>query len=143
MLTQISIQRNCKIRSLSMSSISCCTRPHLFTSFARLKKSSTGMNSYARSSHHRRSLRKGVLRNFAKFTWKPLCQSLFFFKKERLWHRCFPVNFAKFLSAPFLQNISGRPLLMFQIRKPAGPSQMFFKLGVFKSFANFTRKILY
>ena len=26
--------------------------------------------------------------------------------KKRLWHRCFPVNFAKFLRATFLQNIS-------------------------------------
>ena len=28
--------------------------------------------------------------------------------KKKLWHRCFPVNFAKFLRAPFLQNTSGR-----------------------------------
>ena len=28
--------------------------------------------------------------------------------KKRLWQRCFPVNFAKFLTAPFLQNSSGR-----------------------------------
>ena len=28
--------------------------------------------------------------------------------KKRLWHRCFPVNFAKFLRTPFLQNTSGR-----------------------------------
>ena len=27
------------------------------------------------------------------------------------WHRCFPVNFAKFIRTPFLQNISGRLLL--------------------------------
>ena len=27
--------------------------------------------------------------------------------KKRLWHRCFPVNFAKFLTTPFLQNTSG------------------------------------
>ena len=31
----------CKIRSLSMCSISCCTRSHVFTSFVRLKKSKT------------------------------------------------------------------------------------------------------
>ena len=31
--------------------------------------------------------------------------------KKRLWHRCFPVNFAKFLRTPFLQNTSGRLLL--------------------------------
>ena len=55
--------------------------------------------------------RKGVLRNCAKFIEKYLLQSLFFNKvagfrpvtllKKRLWYRCFPVNFAKFLSAPF------------------------------------------
>ena len=31
--------------------------------------------------------------------------------KKRLWHRCFPVNSAKFLRAPFLQNTSGQLLL--------------------------------
>ena len=31
--------------------------------------------------------------------------------KKRLWHRCFPVNFAKFLRTPFLQNTSWRLLL--------------------------------
>ena len=74
-----------------------------------------------RSSHRRCSVRKGVLGNFAKFTGKHLCQSLFFNKvaglrlatllKKRLWHRCFPVNFAKFLRTPFLQNTSRRLLL--------------------------------
>ena len=54
--------------------------------------------------------KKDVLRNFAKFTGKYLCQSLFFIKsavlrsanlwKKRLWHRCFPVNFAKFVRTP-------------------------------------------
>ena len=32
--------------------------------------------------------------------------------KKRLWHRCFPLNFAKFLRAPLLQNTSGRLLLI-------------------------------
>ena len=64
---------------------------------------------------------KGVLRNFTKFTRKYLCQTLFFNKvagmrpatllKKRLWHRCFRVNFAKFLRQPFLQNTFGRLLL--------------------------------
>ena len=47
---------------------------------------------------------KGVLRNFTKFTIKHRCQSLFFNKtllKKRLYHRCFPVNFVKFLRTPF------------------------------------------
>ena len=30
--------------------------------------------------------------------------------KRRLWHRCFPVNLAKFLRTPFLQNTSTRRL---------------------------------
>ena len=47
--------------------------------------------AWFRSSHQRCSVRKGVLRNFAKYTGKHLCQSLFFFeKKKRLGHRCFP-----------------------------------------------------
>ena len=62
---------------------------------------------------------KSVLKNFAKFTGKHLCQSLcfnkvvfcFFLLKMRLWRRCFPVNFAKFLRSPFLQNTSGQLLL--------------------------------
>ena len=74
-----------------------------------------------RSSDRRCSVRKGVLRNFAKFRGKHLCQSLVFNKvaglrpatllKKKLWYRCFPLNFAKFLRTPFLQNTSGRLLL--------------------------------
>ena len=55
--------------------------------------------------------KKGVLRNFTKFTGKHLCQSLFFNKVAGLRHRCFLVNFVKFLRAPFLQNPSGRLVL--------------------------------
>ena len=47
---------------------------------------------------------KDVLKNFAKFARTYLCQSLFLIKLQALgpdtkrpWHRCFPVNFAKFL----------------------------------------------
>ena len=74
-----------------------------------------------RSIHCRCSVRKGVLRNFTKFTRKYLCQILFFNKaaglrpatllKKRLWHRCFPVNVVEFLRTPLLQNTSGRLLL--------------------------------
>ena len=52
-------------------------------------------------------MEKGVLRSFTKSTGKRLCQSLFFNKvsglraatllKKRLWYKCFPVNFSKFL----------------------------------------------
>ena len=58
-----------------------------------------------RSSHQRCFMKKGVLRNFAKFTGKHLCQSLLFNKvaglRKRLWHSCFPVNFTKFLRTLF------------------------------------------
>ena len=57
------------------------------------------------------SVKKDVLRNFAEFTGKHVCQSLSFNEvtglrpatllKKRLWHRCFPVNFAKFLRTTF------------------------------------------
>ena len=82
-------------------SFSCCSSP-----------------SHVLNGHQRCSVKKCVLRNFAEFTEKHLCQSLFFNKvsglrtatllKKRLWHRCFPVNFAKFLRTHFSQNTSGR-----------------------------------
>ena len=70
-----------------------------------------------RSSHQGCSVKKGVLRNFAKFTGKHLCQNLFFLiklqasacnsiKKEALAQSC-PVNFAKFLSTPFYRTPPG------------------------------------
>ena len=72
----------------------------------------------SRSSHWRCSIKKGVLRNFAKLRGKHLCQSLFFNKvagispatllKQRLWQRCFPANFSKFFN-----NTSVRMLLCF------------------------------
>ena len=56
--------------------------------------------------------KKGVLRNFTKFTGKHQCKSLIFNKvtglrpatllKTRLLHRCSPVNFVKFLRTPIL-----------------------------------------
>ena len=65
--------------------------------------------------------KKDVLKYFAKSIGKHLCQGLFFNKvaalrsatllKKRLWHRCFSVNFAKFLRIPFAQKTSGRLLL--------------------------------
>ena len=84
----------------------------------------------SRSSPWRCSVRKGVLRNLAKFTGKHLCESLYLNKvvgqslyfnkvaglrpatllKKTFWHRYFPVNFAKFLRKLFLQNTSGRLL---------------------------------
>ena len=60
----------------------------------------------SRSSHPYVFCKKSVPKNFAKFTGKYLCQSLFFNKfltlsKKRLWHRYFPVNFPKYLGTTF------------------------------------------
>ena len=62
--------------------------------------------TYFRSSCPEVFCKEGVLRNFTKLTGKHLRLSLFLYKaaglrpvillKRRLWHRCFPVNFAKF-----------------------------------------------
>ena len=54
-----------------------------------------------RSSHPEVFCKKGVLRNFTKFTGKPLCLRPATLLKKRLWHRGFPVNFLKFLRIPF------------------------------------------
>ena len=58
-----------------------------------------------RSSHRRCSVKKGVLRNFTKFTGKHLCQSIFFNKvaglspatllKKILWQRGFSCEFCE------------------------------------------------
>ena len=73
-----------------------------------------------RSSHQRCSVRKENSKNSQENT----CARVSFLKralkacnfiKKRLWHRCFPVNFAKFLRTPFSQNTSGR-LLLFIIK---------------------------
>ena len=64
-----------------------------------------------RSIHQKCSIKKGVIRNFVKFTGKHMCQSIFFNKvaalryatllKKRLWDMCFLVNIAKFLRTLF------------------------------------------
>ena len=77
--------------------------------------------SYSQKQPQEVFCKKSLLKNLAKFTGKHL-QSLFFNKvagikpatllKKRLWHRCFPVNLAKFLRISFLWNTSWRLLLI-------------------------------
>ena len=65
---------------------------------------------------------ESVMRNFAEFTRKYLCRNLFFDKvklyrsatsiKASLFRSCSLENFAKFVRAPFLQNATGRLLLI-------------------------------
>ena len=67
---------------------------------------------HTRSSLPEVFCKEGVLTNLTKFTGKHLCQRIFFNKvaglspatlfKNIFWHRCFPVDFAKFLRIPFL-----------------------------------------
>ena len=78
-------------------------------------KQSQNLNTRFWSSHQRCSIQKGVLRNFTKFKGKHQC--LFFNKvaglgraillKKNFWHRCFPVNFVKFLRTPFYRTPLG------------------------------------
>ena len=75
-----------------------------------------------RSSHRRSSKTKCVLIIFVKFTGKHLSQSLFFNEvaslrpaallKERLWYRCFSMNFSKFLRTSISKNICEGLLLV-------------------------------
>ena len=75
------------------------------------KFESSNNSQGVRSSLPKLFCEKGVLKNFAKFTGKHVCQSLFFNEvadlrpatllKKRLWRRFFPVNFAKFFRTPF------------------------------------------
>ena len=78
--------------------------------------------------------KKGVLRNLGKLTGKHLCQSLFFkkvtglatFLKMRLWHRCFPVIFLKFLRTTFLtQQLQWLLLPIVFIQISVLPKEMF------------------
>ena len=69
-----------------------------------------------RSSHPEVFCKQGVLRNFAKFAGKHMCQSFFFNKvaalrsanllKKRLGYRCFPVNFLQFIRTSFFVETS-------------------------------------
>ena len=81
-----------------------------------------------RNGHRRCSVKKSLLRNFAKFTGKHLRQSLFF-KKENLaqvfscefyeiFTNIFYEQFYKILRTPFLQNTSGRLLLNLVVNLP-------------------------
>ena len=109
-----------KSHDLGFSNLSFYINVTKLPNSTRVKFHSLNSTKY-RSSQRRCPVRKGVLRNFAKFTGKQLCQSLFLNKvaglrtatllKKRLMHRCFPVNFAKFLRTPSLENTSRRLLL--------------------------------
>ena len=76
-----------------------------------LSSSETSFSYSERSSRPEVFCTKDILKNFAKFTGKHQCQSLFFNKvadlrlaillEKRRRYRYFPVDFAKFLRTPF------------------------------------------
>ena len=71
--------------------------------------------SFFQNNHRRCSVKKGVLRNLPATLLK-----------KRLWRRCFPHSFVKFLRTPFLQSTFGRLLLFFSeaCLEPSGTSLM-------------------
>ena len=64
------------------------------------------------------------------------------FLEKRLWHRCFPMNFAKFLRAFFLQSTTGRLLLTFSSSSFLQKNldyfifQSFYNLKIFQNMKN-------
>ena len=66
------------------------------------------------------ALQKKVFLEILQNSQENTCARVSFFSKVaglgRLWHRCFPVNFAKFLRTPFLQNTTGRLLIDFTVK---------------------------
>ena len=84
-----------------------------------------------RSSRSEVFCKRGVLKNFSKFTGKHLCQGLFFNRlkpatllKKRLWHRCFIMNFAEFSKASFIYRI---PLVAASVRRNTDVTKTYFK----------------
>ena len=88
-----------------------------------------------RRSHRRCSIKKAVLNNYALFTGKYLCRSLFLIKlpcsfiKKRLQHSCFPWNIAKFFH---FRNTN------FEEHQPSAASEAHENLEIFRSFRNVT-----
>ena len=77
-------------------------------------------------------MKKGILRRPAALL------------KKRLWHGCFPVNFAKFLRTPFSQNTSEWLLMLQQSWRPATLLKRDFNTGVFLwIFQKFWNSFLY
>ena len=62
-----------------------------------VKQKEETVSTENRSSHQRCFMKKGVLKNFTKFTGKNVPEHLL---KKRLWQRCFPVHLANFQEHP-------------------------------------------
>ena len=64
-----------------------------------------------RSSHRSCSVKNVFLQILQNSQENTTARDSFLIKLQACWHRCFSVNFAKFLRTPFLNHTSGRLLL--------------------------------
>ena len=101
------------------------------------------ISTKSKSSHQRCSAKKGVLKNFTKFTGKHLRQSLFFNKvagAETL-AQVFSCEFCEISKNTFFKNTSGRLLLEITCKQliPLGKAMVFFVVipGVLGRSVNF------
>ena len=74
----------------------------------------------SRSSHHRCSMKKVLVKNLAKFTGKHLCRSFFFYKEASLRPKktlaqFFFCEFSEIFKTPTLKNICERLLLIISL----------------------------
>ena len=83
----------------------------LLKKFSLLKQSTKSMNYSEVATGG--VLQEKVFLEISQKSQENTCDRVSFFNnlQASLWHRCFPVNFTKFLRTPFLQNISRRLLL--------------------------------
>ena len=92
----ITHKKSLPIKNLTYSLI---FKVYFMKSFAAAKASSAFIKNRYRSSRSQMFFKIGVVKNFAMFTRKHLCWSLFLIKMQAF--GCFPVNIAKLLSAAF------------------------------------------
>ena len=85
-----------------------------------------------RSSHQRCFIKKGPLKNFAKY--KSQAATLL---NKKLWRSCFPVNFAKLLRTSFLRNTEW--LLLNILNLSILESELLNSIIILKSWTNFIK----
>ena len=119
---QRSRSKNINIKKISIINYGVCLTPdEIFEPFVEISNDLT-MNSVAYLKMQKQSSRgvvyKKVFLEISQNSQENTCAEVSFLiklqvsrlatlLKKRLWHRSFPVNFAKFLRTTFLQNTSG------------------------------------
>ena len=92
--------------------------------------------------------KKAVFKNFAKFSGKHLCESLFFNKvagprsatllKKRLWYRCFPGVFPSL----YIEYLRWLKIIILYYKSRSSHAEVFCKKGVLRNFTKFIGKHL-